>query len=205
MLIVLADQLGRSVGDMYTGALVPGLMLAGFYAVFVFFVATFFPAAAPGLPPEALAFAQAGRQPRLHLACRCWRSLGTIAAFAMQQAPPYPDADLVILTLGLAVAIAFARRDRELRPQPHVGARRFLSPLAEQVVFVMVPPLLLIFLVLGTIFVGIATPTEGGAMGAVGAILLALAKRIADPTPRGSIFAHRALGRSRRRRSCPPS
>ncbi len=38
VLIVLADQLGRSVGDMYTGALVPGLMLAGFYAVFVFIV-----------------------------------------------------------------------------------------------------------------------------------------------------------------------
>src|SRR5689334_8534568 len=58
VLIVLADQLGRSVGDMYTGAMVPGLMLAGFYAVFVFLVATFFPNAAPGLPKEALAFLQ---------------------------------------------------------------------------------------------------------------------------------------------------
>src|SRR3954454_785865 len=58
VLIVLADQLGRSVGDMYTGALVPGLMLACFYAVFVFFVATFFPDAAPGLPKDALAFRQ---------------------------------------------------------------------------------------------------------------------------------------------------
>src|SRR4029453_12811617 len=57
------------------------------------------------------------------------------------------------------------------------------SVLAEQVVFVMVPPLLLIFLVLGTIFVGVATPTEGGAMGAVGAMLLAGAKRIADRNP----------------------
>src|SRR3984957_19657666 len=43
VLIVMADQLGRSVGDMYTGALVPGLMLSASYAVFVFFVATFFP------------------------------------------------------------------------------------------------------------------------------------------------------------------
>ena len=41
----------------------------------------------------------------------------------------------------------------------------------------MMPPLALIFLVLGTIFVGIATPTEGGAMGATGALIMALAKR----------------------------
>src|SRR3974390_1927215 len=55
VLIVMADQLGRSVGDMYTGALVPGLMLSASYAVFVLLVSTFFPAAAPDLPPEALA------------------------------------------------------------------------------------------------------------------------------------------------------
>ena len=48
--------------------------------------------------------------------------------------------------------------------------------MAEQVIFVMVPPLALIFLVLGTIFIGLATPTEGGAMGAVGAMLLGIAK-----------------------------
>src|SRR5207237_1338049 len=52
-----------------------------------------------------------------------------------------------------------------------------LSRLAQQVVIVMMPPLALIFLVLGTIFVGIATPTEGGAMGASGALILAFAKR----------------------------
>ena len=52
-----------------------------------------------------------------------------------------------------------------------------LSRLAQQVVIVMIPPLALIFLVLGTIFVGIATPTEGGAMGASGALIMALAKR----------------------------
>ena len=50
---------------------------------------------------------------------------------------------------------------------------RFLSRLAQQVTFVMVPPLFLIFLVLGTIFIGLATPTEGGAMGATGALVLA--------------------------------
>jgi tripartite ATP-independent transporter DctM subunit len=54
---------------------------------------------------------------------------------------------------------------------------RVLSLIARQTTFVMVPPLFLIFLVLGTIFLGVATPTEGGAMGAVGALLLGLAKR----------------------------
>src|SRR5204863_8375351 len=49
--------------------------------------------------------------------------------------------------------------------------------LARRVVFVLLPPLALIFLVLGTIFLGIATPTEGGAMGATGALVMALARR----------------------------
>ena len=52
--------------------------------------------------------------------------------------------------------------------------------LAERVVIVLMPPLALIFLVLGTIFLGIATPTEAGAMGALGALLLALARRRLD-------------------------
>ncbi|HJT14698.1 MAG TPA: TRAP transporter large permease subunit, partial [Dongiaceae bacterium] len=55
-----------------------------------------------------------------------------------------------------------------------------LSRLAQQVIIVLIPPLALIFLVLGTIFLGIATPTEGGAMGASGALFLAFAKRRLD-------------------------
>ena len=58
---------------------------------------------------------------------------------------------------------------------------RFLSHLAQQVTFVMVPPLFLIFLVLGTIFIGVATPTEGGAMGASGAIILGHLQALARP------------------------
>ena len=54
---------------------------------------------------------------------------------------------------------------------------RLVTLMAEQTTFVMVPPLLLIFLVLGTIFIGVATPTEGGAMGAVGALILGGMKR----------------------------
>jgi tripartite ATP-independent transporter DctM subunit len=53
---------------------------------------------------------------------------------------------------------------------------RLVTVMAEQTTFVMVPPLALIFLVLGTIFIGVATPTEGGAMGAAGAMILAMMK-----------------------------
>jgi len=52
--------------------------------------------------------------------------------------------------------------------------------LLERVVVALIPPLVLIFLVLGTIFLGIATPTEGGAMGASGALILALLNRRLD-------------------------
>ncbi len=52
-----------------------------------------------------------------------------------------------------------------------------LSKMAEKVTFVLIPPLALIFLVLGTIFIGVATPTEGGGMGALGALILAMIKR----------------------------
>ena len=181
VLIVMADQLGRSVGDMYTGALVPGLMLSASYAVFVFLVSTFFPAAAPGLPPEALAKRAAqssGRHlPLPVLAAVC----GTFAYFTMRNSP-YQGADYIILMLAVGVGAAFlAAAVNELVKR--LGRTPFLSPLSEQVIFVMVPPLLLIFLVLGTIFVGVATPTEGGAMGAVGAMLLAAGKRIADRNP----------------------
>src|SRR5467141_3695100 len=54
VLIVMADQLGRSVGDMYEGAFIPGLMLAGLYAGYVLLVTMLFPKLAPGLPPDAL-------------------------------------------------------------------------------------------------------------------------------------------------------
>src|SRR5438067_364189 len=53
VLIVLADQMGASVGDLYEGALIPGLSLAALYAVYVFGVSIVSPGAAPGCPPEA--------------------------------------------------------------------------------------------------------------------------------------------------------
>src|SRR5213082_3350806 len=53
VLIIMADQLGRSVGDMYEGAFLPGLMLAALYASYVFLVTIVFVQASPGLPREA--------------------------------------------------------------------------------------------------------------------------------------------------------
>ncbi len=68
--------------------------------------------------------------------------------------------------------------------------------MAQQTTFVMVPPLFLIFLVLGTIFIGLATPTEGGAMGAMGALILGgqappdldLVRQAAESTAKLSAF-----------------
>src|SRR5499425_1424212 len=56
VLIVMADQLGRSVGDMYEGAFIPGLVLASLYALYIFLVTKISPAAAPGLPADAVGF-----------------------------------------------------------------------------------------------------------------------------------------------------
>jgi tripartite ATP-independent transporter DctM subunit len=109
VLIVMADQLGKSVGDMYAGAFIPGFVLTLLYVGYVVLVSFFRPEWAPALPPEA----------------------------------------------------------RVLR-----GGKLLLRVLTT-----LVPPLLLIFLVLGTIFLGIATPTEGGAMGATGALIMALVRQ----------------------------
>jgi tripartite ATP-independent transporter DctM subunit len=109
VLVVLADQLGVSVGGLFVGALVPGLMLAGMYALYAAGVALLQPDAAPALPAAM-------------------RDLGGVE-------------------------------------------------LVRQVALVLMPPLILILLVLGSIFAGVATPTEAGAVGAVGAMLLAAVRR----------------------------
>lgn len=108
VLIVLADQLGASVGDMYTGALLPGLILVGLFMLLIFVISLIKPEATPALPASARTLTSA-----------------------------------------------------------QITTRIFTS---------LLPPLVLIFLVLGTIFLGIATPTEGGAMGATGALALAAIK-----------------------------
>ena len=236
VLIVMADQLGRSVGDMYEGAFIPGIVLSLLYAGYIFILTILAPKAVPGLPLEA----QTLREPEtaLHklippvaaisaagaaylfavkLDLFAWSMpafdkvglsklvmhafwfvillavlfrpfIGTIrtmtlslylvlaaaiaiAITAMEFTSVTAGADFVVLTMSITVAVCFivAVLNRLLR-------LKLLSKLAEQVVFVMVPPLGLIFLVLGTIFIGVATPTEGGAMGAAGAVILALMK-----------------------------
>ena len=109
VLVVLSDQIGVGVGDLFLGALFPGLILAGLYAVYVLVVAFIKPELAPPLPPEAR----------------------TLKGGALVR-------------------------------------RTFVA---------VVPPLVLIFSVLGSIFFGLATPTEAGAVGAFGACVLSLLNR----------------------------
>jgi TRAP-type mannitol/chloroaromatic compound transport system permease large subunit len=178
VLIVLADQLGRSVDDMYKAAILPGVVLAGLYAGYVMIVAVVTPAAVPGLPPEEISHRKPdGSRGLMSLAVLA--GLSVLFAVWMMNDTKYSGTDAVIL--GMAWSIAFALFAALLdRAVGLATGTTFLSPLAERITFVMVPPLLLIFLVLGTILVGIATPTEGGAMGAMGAMLLAAGKRYAD-------------------------
>ncbi|MDP2680857.1 MAG: TRAP transporter large permease subunit [Rhodoferax sp.] len=183
VLIVLADQLGRSVGDMYAGALLPGLMLVGVYLLFVVLVAIFKPALVPALPEEARIYREAsgssGHRSLLVLFIICavvgytWSQVhdGLMMQWLERPLPSARD-EIVIMSMTLAsitgLVLAIINR---------VTKMALLSRLAEQVTFVLMPPLILIFLVLGTIFLGIATPTEGGAMGAMGALILAGGKR----------------------------
>ena len=175
VLIVMADQLGRSVGDMYEGAFIPGIVLAILYAGYIFLVTLLFPKATPGLPPEAVGF----REPD---GSRGLMSLGLLTlasavfAWLIMRNSDTHGADYVVLSLFFAIIFAFV-----VAVVNWVVFKltrfRFLSDMAQQTTFVMVPPLFLIFLVLGTIFIGVATPTEGGAMGASGALILGALKR----------------------------
>ncbi len=175
VLIVMADQLGRSVGEMYEGAIVPGLVLTALYALYIAAVTVFRPSAAPALPPDARTLHEADSRSGLTSLAIMLASIVVLAIFADRLFEPRYDVRSPIMAAALAVSIAyaFALANGYFR----LG---LLSRLAERVVIVLVPPLALIFLVLGTIFLGIATPTEGGAMGATGALLLALAKRRLD-------------------------
>ncbi|UHL64606.1 TRAP transporter large permease subunit [Paralcaligenes sp. KSB-10] len=175
VLIVLADQLGRSVGDMYRGALIPGFVLAGAYILYVVVLSFINPAAAPALPEEARIYGQAnGRRGLRSLAVltliACTVSyFGSEHYFHTHANVPIDERVVVMLMVWGLTALAIALVNKVFR----LG---LLSKIAERVTFVMIPPLFLIFLVLGTIFIGMATPTEGGAMGAVGAILMAVSR-----------------------------
>jgi tripartite ATP-independent transporter DctM subunit len=175
VLIVMADQLGRSVGDMYEGAFLPGITLALLYAVYIFLMTIMYPHTAPGLPAEAVGFREDSGQRGLPSLAILAVASGVFGWWVMHDSNTH-GADFVVLTMFNGIVFAFAVAvvnwlcDRLFK-------FRFLSRMGQQVTFAMVPPLFLIFLVLGTIFIGLATPTEGGAMGATGALILAIIKR----------------------------
>ncbi|MGB3428845.1 MAG: TRAP transporter large permease subunit [Burkholderiaceae bacterium] len=183
VLIVLADQLGRSVGDMYEGALLPALLLVACYAIYVVIVAFLRPSWVPALPPEARIYREANGASG-HRSLLALLAIAALAGFAwsrvhqgvinplVDRQVPAPGDEVLILSMTVAsfTALGLALLNRLLR-------LNLVSKLSERVTFVLIPPLVLIFLVLGTIFLGVATPTEGGAMGAVGALLMAVGNR----------------------------
>lgn len=186
VLIVMADQLGRSVGDMYRGAFLPAFLLIGLYTLYVIGLALFKPKMVPALPPEALKFREPNGTSGMRSLGILMLLLGSVAVLFAQfydqilsasqgreVTAPLDETIVMALTVATALGLLLAGGNRLLK----LG---WLSIIAERVVFVLIPPLALIFLVLGTIFLGIATPTEGGAMGAVGALIMAIVRRRMD-------------------------
>jgi TRAP-type mannitol/chloroaromatic compound transport system permease large subunit len=184
VLIIMADQLGKSVGDMYKGAFLPGFMLMGLYVLYVIFLAIFKPAQVPALPPEARTFREpdgSGGYVSLVgitalsavVAVFLARNMEAVHTWFQGEEVKFVATDekvVVAMCGGVFVALVIALINKGLK-------LNLLSRLAERVTFVLIPPLLLIFLVLGTIFLGVATPTEGGAMGAMGALIMAWVRR----------------------------
>ena len=184
VLIVIADQLGQSVGDMYKAAFIPAFILVAIFVIAMLVLAVVRPKWVPALPPEALIYHENNGNTG-------HKSLGILTLLSVivgqqvfvnwpkiKQAlgadptinVPTDEKVVMALMLGIGFAWLMAVLDRLVRTN-------LLSTLARQVTFVLIPPLLLVFLVLGTIFLGVATPTEGGAMGAAGALLMALARK----------------------------
>ena len=173
VLIVMADQLGRSVGDMYKGAFIPGFVLTGLYICYVVTLSFFRPKWVPALPPEARTFREpdgsSGGKSLIVLAIIAFAS--GIAFAKTRPADAHLDEVIIVsIVVGIGVPFVIAMINRVMK----LG---LLSAMAEKVTFVLIPPLGLIFLVLGTIFLGVATPTEGGAMGATGALGMALLRK----------------------------
>ena len=183
VLIILADQLGRSVGEMYKGAFIPGFMLAGLYVGYIVLLTFIRPNWVPALPPEARTIREDNGESGLRsLLFLTILSTGVAVYFGEHYAQflswakgelvttvATDETIVVSMCAGVLLAFVLASVNKATR----LG---LLSRMAERVTFVLIPPLLLIFLVLGTIFLGVATPTEGGAMGALGALIMALAR-----------------------------
>lgn len=167
VLIVLADQLGKSVGDMYAGAVLPGLMLTGLFCIYILVISLVRPQHVPALPAEARTLG--GGVLSFIVTLAAGAAVGVIANMLLQGMMER-GTEIWAATIAVVFMYAVALANRMLK-------LNLLSRLAQEVIITLIPPLALIFLVLGTIFLGIATPTEGGAMGATGALLMAFAKR----------------------------
>lgn len=167
VLIVLADQLGKSVGDMYRGAMLPGLILTGLYLGYVMIISIFRPAWVPALPKEARTLGNGVTS--LAVAFAVIVGLAYLGHWALAERIGQ-NVDVLAITLAVGAVYFYSVFDKAF-------GINLMSRLTQQVIMVLIPPLALIFLVLGTIFLGVATPTEGGAMGAVGALVLAFFKR----------------------------
>ncbi|MBL8308223.1 MAG: TRAP transporter large permease subunit [Rubrivivax sp.] len=176
VLIIMADQLGQSVGDLYKGAFVPGFVLTGLYLGYILLVSLIKPTWVPALPAEARTIREPdGKSGLTSLALLFVACVALSVWFAKSRPAETPTDELIVVSMCVGVGLAFV-----LAVVNKVLKLGLLSQMAERVTFVLIPPLGLIFLVLGTIFLGVATPTEGGAMGAVGALIMAMARRRLD-------------------------
>jgi TRAP-type mannitol/chloroaromatic compound transport system permease large subunit len=168
VLIVMADQLGKSVGDMYEGAFIPGIVLACLYACFIFIVSLVKPEYVPALPKEARTLGS-GVGSLLVLVVAAVVIAYVLSHYVLPGHVAKGNENIIAAAIGFMVVYLIAYANKAMK----LGQ---MSLLSQETILVLMPPLGLIFLVLGTIFLGIVTPTEGGAMGAAGAILIALAK-----------------------------
>ncbi len=179
MLIIMADLLQVSVGNVFMAAIVPGLTLAVLYLTFVWLIAWLKPSVAPPLPPELLnvpreelirefrwnkdlLFAGAAT---LGMALAWWFGVDMVIdlGFAFHLTPP--------LSLTIAVLLAV------------VSIFLYAGPLLRSA---FLPPVVLISMIKGSILFGWATPSEAGAVGAFGAIVLAMmAGRLNFPVMQG--------------------
>src|SRR3989440_85025 len=166
----MAEDLLDTIGQLF-GTVRGGLA----YAVYAFFVTLVFPKAAPGLPKEAIGFREKDGSRGLLSLLMLFIASCVFGWFVMRNSESH-GADFVVLSMFFGILFAFFVAVVNWIIDKLTGFR-FLSRMAQQTTFVMVPPLFLIFLVLGTIFIGLATPTEGGAMGAAGALILGASKR----------------------------
>ena len=172
VLIILADQLGQSVGDMYKGALVPSMMLIVFYISYITIIGKLSP---KKIPSAHHTFSH--KIPHKHIIKETLPALLGITLSLVFLIPPDTIFDQSHISLYnfygfLSLGILFL-----ILWPIYKNKNSEISKIIIDILSAIIPPIFLIFLVLGTIFQGICTPTEAGAMGAMGAILLGFLRK----------------------------